>query len=118
MAVEEGDVSKVTGAMMAVIADQLKSSVGHNGASTSKVEFNLGGVGLGLALGICAVMLTANIFMGWMFLDGRDEVRAVRAELREHGHQLNAIYRVAPSVEREVRARMEEDARLRPQDTE
>lgn len=112
------DVGKVTDAIMSVVADQLKSSVGHNGASSSKVEFNLGGIGLGIALGICAVMLSANFFMCWMFLDARADLRALRGEIREHGHQLNAIYRVAPSVEREVRARLEEDARLRPQDTE
>lgn len=79
---------------------------------SSNVEINIkGGAGLPIAAGCCVVMLVVAFFQA------RDLSEA-RAQLREHGHQLNAIYRVAPSVEREVRARLEEDARLRAQASE
>ncbi len=83
------------------------------GGSKNDINISLGGHGLGIAS--CVIMLVAAGFLALQLSDARDEVRAVRAELREHGHQLNAIYRVAPGVEREVRARIEEDAKLRSQ---
>lgn len=101
---------RITDAIMVAVADQLRSNAGMTGSSN--VEINIkGGSGLSIAVGCCVVMLVVALFQA------RDLSEA-KAQLREQGHQLNAIYRVAPSVEREVRARLEEDARLREQATE
>jgi hypothetical protein len=81
------------------------------GSGNITVTVNAGGWGVSIAVGCCVVML---VIAGFMARDAGD----ARLQLREHGHQLNAIYRVAPSVEREVRARLEEDARLRAQASE
>lgn len=104
-------------------------SVGGSNASV-KVEVNAGGLGVIVAAGCCVLMLVLSIGVLWLVGDIRrstdksiadmrssaeQSATETRTQLREHGHQLNAIYRVAPSVEREVRARLEEDARLRAQ---
>jgi len=81
------------------------------GSGNITVTVNAGGWGVSIAVGCCVVML---VVAGFMARDAGD----ARLQLREHSHQLNAIYRVAPSVEREVRARLEEDARLRAQASE
>ena len=107
-------------------------SVGNSNASV-RVVLNAGGLGVIVAAGCCVLMLVLAGGLLWLVGDIRSstdknisdmqnsaEQAAIetRAQLREHGHQLNAIYRVAPSVEREVRARLEEDARLRAQASE
>lgn len=81
------------------------------GSGNITVTVNAGGWGVSISVGCCVVMLVIALFQA------RD-LGDAKAQLREHGHQLNAIYRVAPSVEREVRARLEEDARLREQASE
>ncbi len=85
----------------------------ERGPTTASVhlQLNIGGVAVWVCAACCAVVLV----LAWLI---RDDVGDARQQLREHGHQLNAIYRVAPSVEREVRARLEEDARLRAQASE
>jgi hypothetical protein len=96
-------------------------SVGNSNASV-QVELNAGGLGVIVAAGCCVLMLVLSGVLLWVVGDMRSSAEQAaietRAQLREHGHQLNAIYRVAPSVEREVRARLEEDARLRAQASE
>lgn len=99
---------RITDAIMVAVAEQLKASAGQTGNSSVAISVNAGGIGVWLSLTACAVMLVAASFLA-------GSVYEARAQLREHGHQLNAIYRVAPSVEREVRARLEDDARLREQ---
>ncbi len=94
---------------------------GNSNASV-KVEINAGGFGVVVAAGCCVLMLLLSSVLLWLVGDMRHSTEQAaietRAQLREHGHQLNAIYRVAPSVEREVRVRIEEDARLRAQASE
>jgi hypothetical protein len=104
-----------------------------NGNSTVHVHVNAGGWGVSIAVGCCVVMMILSAVLLWVVGDIKGSTQKdisdmqssanqaaaeARAQLREQGHQLNAIYRVAPSVEREVRARLEEDARLRAQASE
>lgn len=90
----------------------ISRALGVGGSNASvQVHLNAGGLGVIVAAGCCALMFVLSLFLLLLVFESR-------MHLREHGHQLNAIYRVAPSVEREVRARLEEDARLRAQASE
>lgn len=58
---------------------------------TSTVNVNAGGLGIWIATTLCLVMLTVALMQ-------RDDIGEMRAELRDHRHQLNAIYMMAPHL--------------------
>jgi hypothetical protein len=55
------------------------------------IQVNAGGAGLWAAVTACCVMLAVNIFLAFWL--GR-----IDRENSEHGHQLNAIYMMAPHL--------------------
>jgi hypothetical protein len=68
-----------------------------NGTSIVKVELAGGGAGIWIACTAAVLACFAAILMAIALL-------YVALQQANHGHQLNAIYRVAPTLEQQVKA--------------
>lgn len=92
--VTAGEVKELTEslAQLIVVVGRLADPVPFNeNTSAATVNINAGGIGVWLAVTGCLVMLAMNIALLAFFM------RTDR-EVSEQGHQLNAIYILAPHL--------------------
>ncbi len=67
--------------------------------NTTTVQFNAGGAAVWLSVGAALFACFATVIMAIALL-------YVALQQANHGHQLNAIYRVAPALEQQVKAEL------------
>lgn len=89
-----GEVKDATAQLRELITELSKATSHNSGGGKAEVHISAGGIGVGVAVACCAFMLAMNIALIVLL------VRQDR-EISEMGHQLNAIYMMAPHLKPE-----------------